>query len=171
METIEVRFADLRRAAEQVTAFVEKQLGCEAEYGLRTGVEEDMGSAGLDTEQLLCEFSEQFRVDVSKFDFTGFISPEGFQDGGTPLWIILGLFFLAVYVIAWTTKFLIGAIYWPFNPKAATSFINEPIGNPFHSTPAPPRKSQHDILTIGDFVASAAAGYFVKRERVRFVFI
>ncbi|QIX63340.1 DUF1493 family protein [Hymenobacter sp. BT18] len=165
MEIIEVRFADLRRAAEQVPAFVEDRLGCKAEYGLRTGVEEDMCVVGLETEELLLEFSEQFRVDVSKFDFTGLISPEGFE--GNPLHLIVFLLFLSVYAVAWTTKLLIGLVYLPFNSKAAISLIKEPIGNPFASTPKP----RHEILTIGDLVASAAAGHFVKRERVRFVLV
>ncbi|MCR5886224.1 DUF1493 family protein [Hymenobacter sp. J193] len=172
METIEVRFADLRRAAEQVPAFVEDRLGGEAEYGLRTGIEEDMGSAGLDTEELLLEFSKQYSVDLSKFDFTGMISPELDSDSN-PLFSLFFLFFIIVYAVAWSTKFLVGTVYWPFNPKAATRFIKEPIGNPFASTSAPTSKPRPlcDILTIGDFVASAAAGRFVKRERVRFVLV
>lgn len=166
METIKIRFADLRQAAEQVLTFVEKQLGCEAKYGLRTGVEEDMGIVGLDTEELLLSFSKQFSVDVSKFDFTGMISPEP-GAGCTPLYGFVFLFFLAIYILAWTSKLLTGLIYWPFNPKAATSLIEEPVGNPFIFAPKP----YQEVLTVGDFVASAAVGHFVKRERVRFVLV
>ncbi|MBG8553482.1 DUF1493 family protein [Hymenobacter guriensis] len=164
METIEVRFTDLRRAAEQVPAFVEDRLGCKAECGLRTGVEEDMSITGLDTEELLLEFSEQFSVDLSQFDFTGLITPESV---GNPLHLILFLLFLPVYAVAWTTKLLLGLVYLPFNSEAAISLIKKPISNPFASPPKP----RHEILTIGDFVASAAAGRFVKRERVRFVLV
>jgi hypothetical protein len=164
METIEVRFADLRRAAEQVPAFVQQQLGCEVEQGLATSIEDDMGSYGLDTIELLESFAAQFTVDVTGFDFTGLITPES---RGNPLNLIVFLLFIAVYAIAWTTKSVIGLVYWPFNPKAAIRLITEPIGNPFASKPKP----RHDILTVGDFVASAAAGHFVKRERVRFVLV
>jgi hypothetical protein len=172
METIEIRSANLRRAAEQVPAFIEKLLGCEADHGLRTSVEEDMGSAGLDTEELILSFSKQFDVDISRFDFTGFISAEPGVDVN-PLYGLVLLFMLAVCVVGWATKFLIGVVYWPFNPKAAAALIQEPIGNPFASTTAsvPVPCCRQDSLTIGDFVASAAAGHFVKREQVRFVLI
>ncbi|UOQ51525.1 DUF1493 family protein [Hymenobacter cellulosivorans] len=170
METIEVRFTDLRRMAMQVLAFVETQLACEAQERLRTSIEDDMGSYGDDTVELLENFAKQFNVDVTKFDFTGFISPEGFEDGN-PLHLIVFLLFISVYAVAWATKLMMGLTYLPFNPKAAISLIKVPIGNPFAPTHALHPKSRHDTLTIGDFVASAAAGRFVKRERVRFVLV
>ncbi|QJX48536.1 DUF1493 family protein [Hymenobacter taeanensis] len=169
METIYIRFSDLRRAAEQVPTFVKEALWWEDAYNLRTGIEEDMGCGGEDTEELLLSFSERFSVDISNFDFTGLISSEPGSDGN-PLYTFLLLFYVAVYLIAWVVKLLVGIFYWPFNPKSATKLIKEPIGNPFASELQQP-KSPQEILTIGDLVASAAAGHFVKRERVRFVIV
>jgi hypothetical protein len=98
METIPIRFSDLRRAADQVPTFVKEALWWKDGYNLRTGIEEDMGCAGLDTEELLLSFSKQFSVDISKFDFIGFISPEP-GSGGNPLYVFLFLFYIALYFI------------------------------------------------------------------------
>jgi hypothetical protein len=165
MKTIPVRFVDLRRAAEQVPAFVEKQLSCEAERGLRTAIEDDMGSAGLDTEELLLDFSKQFKVDISKFDFTGLISPEG----GHWLASILLLPLLAIHILAWAMKLLLVLLLWTFNPNQAKALLGTSIEGLINKLLNIAPKPRHQVLTIGDFVASAATGHFVKRERVRFV--
>jgi hypothetical protein len=167
MERQEVfaRFADLRRLASTIPPYLAKQVGVDETPTLRTTVEDDFGLAGLDTESLIIEFSEKYQVDLSQFDFTGFISSEGPDSiiGG----YIAVIAMLLVFPV-WLCKLLIALLFWPFSKSMATS-ISEFSTIGFFSSHKP--RPLSEVLTTGDFVASAALGRFVKREQVRFTFV
>jgi len=170
---IVVRFADLRRAVEAVPAYVRGTLGVREAVTLRTAIEDDFGLCGLDTESLLLEFGEKYRVDLSRFDFTGCISDETAETSCLLVLLLLPLY-LALFLLAWAAN-IVAAVCWaPFNLPRARLMLRAGIGQPSAIVrtllyPDHEPRPAAQILTVGDFVASAAAGYFVKRERVRFV--
>lgn len=170
-EEITIPFADLRRAAATVPGYVQEMAGEREPVTLRTAIEDDLGMLGLDMVDLLQDFEQTYRVDLSRFDFTGFISPE--SSGGLLSVLLLPLF-MVLFVLAWLANGVAALCYAPFSRAKAGLMLKAAIGDPVTVArelvfPAMrPRPAAH-ILTIGDFVASAATGYFVKRERVRFV--
>ncbi|MBC6609674.1 DUF1493 family protein [Hymenobacter sp. BT507] len=158
---IVVRFADLRRLACEVPPFLADFVGVKNEpWTLRTAVEDDWGVAGLDTEELLLAFGEKYRVDLTKFDFTDFISPEGISSWPGFLVTIL----LPILLSLWLIKTAVASLCWLFNRSWASAVWRFSLTGIF----AKPRPLT-EVLTTGDFVASAVAGRFVKRERVRLV--
>lgn len=170
---ITIRFADLRRAVETVPAYVREALGVRETVTLRTAVEDDLGITGLDTEALLVDFGRDYRVDLTKFDFTGCISDES-QEFSCLLVLVLLPLYVVLFLLAWAANALVALCWAPFNLSKANLMLRAGVGKPSaivqtllfpHYQPRPSAQ----VLTIGDFVASAAAGYFVKRERVRFV--
>ncbi|MBW3126943.1 DUF1493 family protein [Hymenobacter profundi] len=157
---IAVRFADLRRLAHEVPPYLATMVGTQNEpWTLRTAVEDDWGVAGLDTEELLLAFGEKYRVDLTKFDFTGFISPEGL----TPWQGCVATVLLPSLLFLWLIKTAVAGLCWLFNRSWASAIWHFSLTS-IGSKPRP----YSEVLTTGDFVASAAAGLFVKRERVRF---
>lgn len=164
-QEIFAHFADLRRLANTIPSYLAKQVGVDETPTLRTAVEDDFGLAGLDTESLILEFSEKYQVDLSQFDFTGFISSEG-QDSiiGGYVAVIVMLLILPV----WLCKLFIALLFWPFS-KSMAKLIAEFSILGFFSSHKP--RPLNEVLTTGDFVASAALGRFVKREQVKFTLI
>ena len=170
-EEVLVRFSDLRRLASSILGFVADRLGADSQPTFLAAIEDDFGIVGLDTESLLVEFGETYRVDLSRFDFTGCISPE---PTGNPLIMLLIPPFITLYVLAWVANAVAALCYAPFSLPKAQLMLKAGIGDPATIArellfpPTRPRPAAQ-ILTTGDLVASAATGYFVKRERVRFV--
>jgi hypothetical protein len=170
-ETIVVRFADLRRAVETVPAYVQELSGVDEPLTLRTAIEDDLGMAGLDTEGLLLGFGKKYRVDLSQFDFTGLISPE---PTGNPLQLVLLLLYAALFLLAWLANGVAALCWAPFSRAKARLMLKAGVGDPATIAqallfPAARPQPTAQVLTVGDLVASAAVGYFVKRERVRVV--
>lgn len=167
METILIRYAELRRAADQVQGYLTGLAWWEEPYGLHLRLEEDLGLGGLDTKEFLTEFGARFQVDLSRFDFSTYISPEPgtIYLPGPLQW----LFSLPVYLLIWASCLLVAAICLPFSRRRAqhfwqrTSSMGWPTAQPVEYSPGP------YPLCFGDLVASAAVGRFVKREAVRFV--
>ena len=165
------RFSDLRRLASSIPSYVAEKVGVDDLPTLRTAIEDDLGIVGLDTQELILEFSETYKVDLSKFNFTGCISPE---PNGNPLIFVLLPLYAGLFIVAWIANIVAALCYAPFSLQKAELMLKAGIGKPstiarelifpdMHPRPA------NQILTIGDFVASAATGYFVKREHIRFV--
>ena len=63
-QEITIRFADLRRAAETVPAYVRETLGVDEQVTLYTAIEDDLGIVGLDMQELLFDFSKKYQVDL-----------------------------------------------------------------------------------------------------------
>jgi len=160
-----IRFTDLRLLASTVPPYLAKKVGVDEMLTLRTAVEDDFGLAGLDTESLLLEFGEEYQVDLSQFDFTGFISSEGFNSN---IEEFIGAIILLLAFAVWLCKVFIAALCWPFSKSIALS-IREFGVLDFLAVRKP--RPLHEVLTTGDFVASAAVGQFVKREQVRFTLL
>ena len=167
-QEIPVRFSELRQLATTVPPYLAHFVGVDAEVSLQTAIEDDLRITDLDVEMLLVEFGRKYQVDLSDFDFTGFIT----YDGWAPypgIFLLLRLTFYVVMLLpAWLVKVAVAALCWPFDARWALAIwktnllkILFPLKQPLPS----------EVLTLGDFVASAAAGYFVKRERVRFVLV
>ncbi|UOR07056.1 DUF1493 family protein [Hymenobacter aerilatus] len=160
---IPIRFADLRRLVREVPPYLSDFVGVKNEaWTLRTAVEDDWGVAGLDTEQLLLAFGKKYRVDLAKFDFTGYITPDDLP----PWQACLSSVLLPSLLFLWLIKTAVAGLCWLFN-RSWTSAIWRFSLTGIFTKPRP----YTEVLTTGDFVASAAAGQFVKRERVRFVLI
>ena len=171
-EEIIVRFADLRRAVETVPAYVRETTGVDEPVTLHTAIEDDLGMCGLDTEELLLGFGKQYQVDLTRFDFTGCISGETHEFSCLLVLVLLPLY-LALFLLAWAANVLAALCWAHFSLSRAELMLKAGIGKPLTIVqtllfPNYKPRSSAQTLTIGDFVASAAAGYFVKRERVRF---
>ena len=170
-EEIVVRFTDLRRLAEALPKYVADELGADGLPKLQAAIEDDFGTVGMDTEELLIAFGKDYRVDLTGFDFSGCISPE---PTGNPLIILLLLPFAVLFLLAWLAHIIAALCCAPFSRSRARLMLKAGIGAPvtiarelLHPGRKPRPASQ--ILTVGDLVASAAAGRFVRREQVRFV--
>lgn len=172
-QEIIVRFADLRRVATSVPSYVKDLLGVSVPLTLRSAIEDDFGVCGLDTESLLTQFGEQYKVDLTQFDFTDCISDETTEHSCLLVLVLLPLF-LALFILAWAANIVAAICFVPFGLRKARMVLRGGIGNPAAIArallfPKWKPRLQDKILTIGDFVASAAVGHFVKREKVRFV--
>ncbi|MBO2011003.1 DUF1493 family protein [Hymenobacter negativus] len=175
METqeIAVRFADLRRVATSVPPYIKDLLGVTEPVTFRSAIEDDFGLCGLDTESLLTQFGEKYQVDLTRFDFTDCISSE-VSESSCLLVLVLLPAFLALFILAWTANIIAAICYAPFGLEKARLMLRAGIGNPATIArtllfPNVSPRPQEKILTVSDFVASAATGYFVKRENVRFI--
>jgi len=168
-EEIIVRFADLRRALETVPAYVQEQSGVDESLTLRTAIEDDLGLAGIDTEELLLAFGTRYQVDFNGFDFTGCISPE---PSGNPMVAPLLVLYAVLFVLGWLANGVAALCWAPFNWGKAQLMLRAGIGSPAAIArellyPEARPRPVTQVLTVGDLVASAAVGFFVKRERVR----
>jgi len=153
-----VRFADLQRLAETVPIFLAHKAGVQTAPALRAEMEYALAIAGLDTELLLLEFAEAYEVDLTAFDFTGALLPDGPD-------LLDTLFFfplLAYLLVSGLLKAVRAGLGWPSATGWARRSGRQRAPAFWQSAPPTP------LLTIGDFVASAAVGRFVRREQVRF---
>ncbi|MBF9220491.1 DUF1493 family protein [Hymenobacter ruricola] len=174
-QEVPVRFADLRRLAAAVPGYVGDLLGATEPVTLRSALEDDFGLIGLDTEALLLQFGEQYQVDLTRFDFTDCISAETLPASCLLVPVLLPLY-LALFLLGWAAHIVAALCQAPFNSARARVMLRAAAGRSatiadtllFPNVRPRPREK---ILTIGDLVASAATGYFVKRERVRFVLV
>jgi len=166
---IVVSFSELRRLATTVPAYLAHFVGVEETVNLQTAIEDDLGLFDLDAQMLLWEFSKKYQVDLAGFDFTGLVS----SDGWAPFPGLFQLFLFALRGLllfpAWLVKLTAGALCWPFDGVWARAIWKINLPEIFLPSQPYQRPRPSQVLTLGDFVASAAAGHFVKRERVRFV--
>jgi len=170
-EEVIVRFSDLRRLASSIPNYVAEIVGDDKLPTLKTAIEDDLGIVGLDTEELIFKFGETYKVDLSEFDFTGCISPE---PNGDPLILVLLPLYAGIFILAWIANILAALCYAPFSLQRAGLMLEAGIGKPSTIArelifPGTHPRPTSQILTVGDFVASAATGHFVKREQVHFV--
>lgn len=173
MERVEiaVRFSDLRQLANSIPNFITNQVGVDKRPKLMTSIKDDLGIVGLDTQDLLFEFGEMYKVDMSKFDFMGCVSPE--PNGNTLIIVLLPLY-ARLFLLAWIANIVAALCYAPFSLQKAGLMLKAGIGKPSVIArelifPDAHPHPTNQILTIGDLVAFAATGYFVKREQVRFI--
>jgi hypothetical protein len=154
---IVIYFADLRRLAETVPVFLAKQVGARATPALRAELEYALAITGLDTELLLLEFAEAYGVDITAFDFNDVLLPDG------PDLLDTLLFFpVVIWLLVGGLLKILGNPLSRLFPARLAQRMEQQL-----ATIRPP-KSRQPLLTIGDFVASAAAGRFVRREQVYF---
>lgn len=156
-QEIPIRFANLRRLAGTAPVFLAKKAGVRAAPALRAELEYALAITGLDTELLLLEFAEAYGVDITAFDFTDLLLPDG------PNLLDMLLFFPGVVylLVGWLLKLLKNPLNKSF-PRSLAQGIAQQTATSW------PPKPQQPLLTIGDFVASAAVGRFVRRGQVLF---
>jgi len=119
-QEILIRFADLRRLACSMPAYIVERVGVDEQLpSLNARIEDDLGCMGADMLELLEEFSESFHVDVANFDFTGLISPEGLDSLGCLLALPLAAYFL----IGWLLKTVAGLLCWPFDKPISQAHL------------------------------------------------
>lgn len=159
-----IRFADLRQVATAVPRYITEKLGVAGRPALSTAMEDDFGVADLDMASLLLEFGADYHVDLTKFNFTGFRS-------GSPTWGGCLLFFPKVLLLlsGWFAKAIVALFSWPGSAWRAKEIWPLPALSLWFPARVPAKRPLSEVLTVGDFVASAALGHFVKREQVRFV--
>ena len=126
-EEVLVRFSDLRRLASSVPNYVAEKVGEDKLPTLKTAIEDDLGIVGLDTQELIFKFSEAYKVDLSKFDFTGCIGPE---PSGNPLIFVLLPLCAGLFMIAWIANIAAALCYAPFSLQKAELMLKAGIGRP-----------------------------------------
>ncbi|MBO2011010.1 hypothetical protein [Hymenobacter negativus] len=80
----------------------------------------------------------------------------------------------ALWLLGWLANGVAALCWATFNWAKARLMLEGGVDAPTTVVrellfPAVRPQPTAQVLTLGDFVASAAVGYFVKRERVRFV--
>lgn len=160
-QEIPVRFADLRRLARSVPAYLAERAGETIVPTLRTELEEGLSLYGDDTVETITGFARTYHVEIVEFDFTGLISPEGTDLAA----FLLFLLQFAYPLVGSLLKAVLSLLCWPIASHLAKRIWQQQL--PRFWPPAN-EHSQPDALTIGDFVASAAVGRFVRREQVCF---
>ena len=156
-----IRFADLRRLAREVPAYLAALGGGREAPVLTASVEDTLSIAGLDTQELLA-FASTYGVELAAFDFTGYLSADG------PAGADIMLFFpvVAYLLLAWLLRAAAGAGGWLWSRELARRSWRQSISRSW--LPAGWRTPAKK-LTFGDFVASAASGRFVQGGQVRFL--
>ncbi len=160
-QEIPIRFAELRRLATAIPAYLAERSGETTVPTLRTELENELSLTGDDLVETITEFADAYRVDVMAFDFTGLISPEG-MDAVAPLFCLLAMIY---FLVGWLLKTAVALFCWPFNHHLARRIWQQQVPAFWR---AAAEQAQPKALTIGDFVASAAVGQFVRREQVYF---
>ncbi|WP_133273002.1 DUF1493 family protein [Hymenobacter radiodurans] len=175
METIQVSFTELRRTTQRVITFMQVEYWLEADSGLRTAIEDDLGITGLDAEELLKAFSKQFDTDLTDLNFDQYFASEGMEINSLKgvLLAPIAIAFCALLLVWFFVQCLLSLLALPFDKQEARKvFEFSLIGKwGLYSRRRWPNTHPETTFNIGDLVASAAAGHFVKRERVRFVLV
>ena len=164
-QQVPVRFADLRQLATSVPSYLARKVGVKGTPVLSTASEDDFEIGGLDTESLLLAFGADYHVDLMEFDFTSFSSEE--PGVGDDL-----LFFpkLLLFLGCWLGKTIVALLVWPISAlRARRIWVLPTLSFWFPARFPPAKRLPSEVLTVGDFVASAALGRFVKREQVCFI--
>ncbi|MDX2284080.1 MAG: DUF1493 family protein [Bacteroidia bacterium] len=165
---IEIRYADLRRAAESALEFVQTQYWGK-QHTLHTWIEADLGITGDDAAELMQRFAAAYHVDLSGFRFDRHFHPETAMG-------LAELIFLPVLLTELLLRMILAAGVFPVSRSWARKIRQFRTLMWFDSQLARicrrhTSRTQPADLRIGDLAASAAAGTFVLRDQVQFVLV
>jgi hypothetical protein len=103
MQYKELPFSQLRHAYTTVKQFIEDETGCEID-SLQNKIEEHLGIAGDDTEELLGKFIKQFGLSSEGFEFDKHFYSEGELFGSEP--VLTNIVIMVIKVVMWLIKIL-----------------------------------------------------------------
>jgi hypothetical protein len=97
---------------------------------------------------MLNEYSEKYKVDFSKFNYSEHFDSETDLFGSK--YVLITILFLPIYII--------NSLYKTLFPKYKTSFLDSIL----------PMIEEKKYLTFGDLIASKLKGEFCLRENAKF---
>jgi hypothetical protein len=103
MQDKELPFSQLRHAYITVKQFIEDETGCEID-SLHNKIEDHLGIAGDDTEELLGKFIKQFGLSAEGFDFDKHFYSEGELFGSGP--VLTNIVIIIIKVVMWLIEIL-----------------------------------------------------------------
>jgi hypothetical protein len=103
MQYKELPFSQLRQAYTTVKQFIEDETGCEID-SLQNKIEEHLGIAGDDTEELLDKFVKQFGLSTEGFNIDKHFYSEGELFGSGPA--LYNIFIMPVKLVIWVIEVL-----------------------------------------------------------------
>lgn len=103
MQYKELPFTQLRQAYTTVKQFIEDETGCEID-SLHNKIEEHLGIAGDDTEELLGKFIKQFGLITEGFEFDKHFYSEGELFGSGPF--LTNIVIMIIKVVMWLIEIL-----------------------------------------------------------------
>jgi hypothetical protein len=103
MQYKELPFTQLRQAYTTVKQFIEDETGCEID-SLHNTIEEHLGIAGDDTEELLGKFIKQFGLITEGFEFDKHFYSEGELFGSGPA--LYNIVVFVIKVVLWIVETL-----------------------------------------------------------------
>ena len=147
----------------------------EKDSNLKTAIENDLGITGLDAEELFKSFSKEFNTDMSDLDFDKYFAYEGKEmDSFKGILVapvaISGLLLLFIFFLI---QCVVGLIILFFDKQKAKKIFGFSLTGTWglYSRRRWPNKHPENTFNLGDLVASAVAGRFVKREKIHFKLI
>jgi len=167
METLYVEYPTLRRTVEQVQQFMIHASGVDT-CTLKSSLEDDLSLYDDDISFLLEEFATKFTVDFRQSDFDRYFT-SGSSEGGLLRQLVMypiTLAYVGFLLIFWLGQQALALLVWPFSTPQAEWIMDFSLNEYIYPQP---KKPAVDTFNVGDLVASAVAGRFVKREHARFV--
>ena len=166
METIQIRFSELRSVSTSVIAFLENEYWWE-DGSFKTEIENDLGITGNDGSELMEKFSKRFQVDIASFQSEQYFDPE--PSGINPLVLIFTLLALTTIML----KVLLVGLVFPFSrvksqqvwDYSLTSWWNR-WSDEWDEENLEEIKS---ILRLEDLIVTVVKGRFTPRQEVKFI--
>jgi len=103
MQYKELPFSKLRQAYTTAKQFIEDETGCEID-SLQNKIEEHLGIAGDDTEELLDRFIKQYGLSADGFEFDKHFYSEGELFGSGP--VLTNIVIMIIKVVMWLIEIL-----------------------------------------------------------------
>jgi len=169
METVKIQFSSLREISESVIHFIKTEYWWFEDLNMKSSIEDDLGITGDDAIEFMEKFADRYKVDLSDFKFTKYFSPEGVS--GNPLVALTTIPIYALCLIAFTGKFVIVGVLYPFSRKHSKKIYKYSLTKRINGLLNKIWPNRLERLTVEDLVTTALKGKFTKKEAVSFEII
>ena len=154
IEKLNIEFAELKRIYSKVILFTKRNAKWYKNPNSKTRIEEDLGLYGMDNEQFLIDFAEEFNVNFKNLDYSEYLTSE--WEVANPKYLM----YLPIVIPYNLIKILLRIIIFPFNKNLSHEIKKNKL--PFKNL-----KSKKDI-TLGDLVSSIVKSEFAERRNIRY---
>lgn len=153
-ERLHIEFAELKKVYSKVILFTKRNAKWYKNPNSKTRIEEDLGLYGMDNEQFLIDFAEEFEVDFEKLNYSEYLTSE--REVANPKYLI----YLPIVIPYSAVKILSRILIFPFNKNLSRRIKN-------HKLPFKSLKQKKDI-TLGDLVSTIVKKEFAERKNIHY---
>ncbi len=153
-EKLIIEFAELKKIYSDVILFSKRNAKWYKNPNSKTRIEEDLGFYGMDNEQFLIDFAEEFNVDFKNLDYSEYLTSE--WEVANPKYLI----YLPIVIPYNAIKILLRIVIFPFN-----KYLSNEIKK--HKLPFKNLKPKKDI-TLGDLISTIVKKEFVERKNIHY---